>query len=567
MKIKSMKCPSCDASLKIKPGTTEGVCEYCKTPYVIDDEVIRIEKKTTVELKTDNDLEIATATLDNFKEYGKSEFLFRRLVHRYGHKKEVYIGLVRSITHDFNRHITDTVVLMEVNSFWDKYKSLATKKEVAVYDEKIKELNKKHWYGKLVKATGNFNYKKSREDVVEIENIWDNYQQFCDEKEIAKVKYKYNDFLKKKKNDVSQKNRLIKLGLIIIIIIALIIFLLDYLSLSKEKTKQNVDAINASVLNENCDSLTHCEKTTFIEEYFKDTRSDLSVSKVSIDTENKLLKVTIKLENRYTSKESDYEFKINDDMGPFISSNNCVFKDTETVDVYACFEAYDFTDGEISNNNIEVDLSDVDFTIAETKKITVRAIDSEENTTSRTIPVEITKTEMDLKVSLDQNLVVGKTYKLSYSFEPNTIPNQEVEITYDESYVSIKDNIVTPLKKGETSICVVSKYDNTKECVDVSISLECKDTVVFNFNGGKKETIVAGENFCAGTYKVYASVSNASTAYRIEVIPKGSYSGESILIWKSASSLSDEGNKYALNEGTKLEIAMGITKVRLVKVS
>lgn len=254
-------------------------------------------------------------------------------------------------------------------------------------------------------------------------------------------------------------------------------------------------------------------------------------------------------------------------MGPFISSNNCVFKDTETVDVYACFEAYDFTDGEISNNNIEVDLSDVDFTIAETKKITVRAIDSEENTTSRTIPVEITKTEMDLKVSLDQNLVVGKTYKLSYSFEPNTIPNQEVEITYDESYVSIKDNIVTPLKKGETSICVVSKYDNTKECVDVSISLECKDTVVFNFNGGKKETIVAGENFCAGTYKVYASVSNASTAYRIEVIPKGSYSGESILIWKSASSLSDEGNKYALNEGTKLEIAMGITKVRLVKVS
>ena len=92
------------------------------------------------ELKLDNNLEIATATLENFKDYQKSEILFKRLLHRYGHKKEVYIGIVRSITHDFNINIDNQYILYEVNSYWEKYRSLATKKEVAMYEKSIFEI-------------------------------------------------------------------------------------------------------------------------------------------------------------------------------------------------------------------------------------------------------------------------------------------------------------------------------------------------------------------------------------------------------------------------------------------
>ena len=69
MKAVVHKCPNCRANLDIKEGETNGVCEYCRAPYSIDDGVIRVEH--TVEIKNDNPLKIANTTLYRFKEYVK----------------------------------------------------------------------------------------------------------------------------------------------------------------------------------------------------------------------------------------------------------------------------------------------------------------------------------------------------------------------------------------------------------------------------------------------------------------------------------------------------------------
>ena len=66
MKIVNYKCPNCGANLKVESGITDGVCEYCQSPYHIDDGVIRVEYK--VEFKNDNYLEVAQTTLDKFKD-------------------------------------------------------------------------------------------------------------------------------------------------------------------------------------------------------------------------------------------------------------------------------------------------------------------------------------------------------------------------------------------------------------------------------------------------------------------------------------------------------------------
>lgn len=564
MKIKAMKCPSCDASLKIKPGQTEGVCEYCKTPFVIDDEVIRIEKKTTVELKLDHDLEIAMTTLDNFKEYGKSEFLFRRLVRRYGHKKEVYIGLVRSMTHDFTRVIADSLTMMEVNNFWEKYKSLATKKEVSVYEDSLNEMNQKHWHGKLIEKTCNFNHKECRNNLEEIERIWEYYKHYCGDKETSKVEQKYNAFLKKEMEDVKRRNRVVKLGILIFIGIIIVLFLVDYLAKTTEKAKQKVNEINASNVYENCSSFEKCEKTEFIEELFEDTDAKLSVTKVVISKEDKTLTATIKLDGRYNTKEKDYVFNIKDDMGPFISSNYCTYKDTETFDINTCFEAYDFTDGAVSKNNIEVE-ANVNFKEAGTKVVTVRASDSEGHTSAKDINIEITKTPMTLTVNFVDELKVGQSATITHGINPANIPNKQIEYKYDEEYVTIQNNVVTAKKKGTTSICVISKYDNTRTCVDVKINLECQNTVVFNLTGGKEETFVAGENFCAGKYKVYANVLSKDKVYYISVRTKdGGY--DSITIAKYSNFVSEEGDQFYFAEGTKIKTDLGITQLKLVKV-
>ena len=569
MKVKAMKCPNCNANLKLKPGQTEGVCEYCKASYVIDDEVIRIEKKTTVEIKTDNDLEIAIATLDNFKEYTKSEYLFKNLIYRYGHKKEVYIGLVRSITHDFTKPIKNIAVFNEVNDYWEKYKSLAKPKDIAAYEESMNDLNKKYWHKLLIQSTANFNYKKSDDSIEEIENNWNNYLKYCSEDEKIKLEIKYKDFLKNKKQDVKQKKSVLKLAIVIVIIAIIIIFLIDFITLSKEKAIQTTNEIKVSELEENCNSLITCENSDFLKSYFDKTKSTLIIDNVSVDKENNNLDVTIKLKNRYTSNNQTYTFKLIDDVGPIISSTNCTYQDTDDIDLNTCFEVYDFTDKEISSDKIKIDYNETDLKSEGTKQITITATDNDGNTNTKNIDVNITKTPMTLNVEISNDLIVGKTAKLTYTFSPDNIPNKEVEITYDKEYLSIDaNNNVKGLKKGTTNICVTSQYDGSKKCIDANITLECSNTITFNFNGGGTEKIVAGENFCTGTYKIYASVLNKKEMYTLTILPKNDFKSiDYITIAKDSSFLNEEGTTIVFNEGTAISAPAGITQVKLVKVS
>lgn len=567
MKIKSMKCPSCDAKLKITPGQTEGVCEYCKTPFVIDDEVIRIEKKTTVELKLDNNLEIATATLENFKDYQKSEILFKRLLHRYGHKKEVYIGIVRSITHDFNINIDNQYILYEVNSYWEKYRSLATKKEVAMYEKSIFEINKKFWHKTLISTTGNFNLKNSTASVVQIEDAWNNYIRFCDNAEKEKLQTKYNNFITKKKDSVKSKKLKRKIILISILVGALLLFLIDYFALTKERPKQKEKDIKVSIINEYCSSFEKCENTDFVKEYFKKGKSEIEVRGTNLNISDKKFEVTLEVSNRYGKHNEKYDFNIVDDMGPFISSKNCTYKDTESFDVKSCFEIYDLTDGKIENENAAINQENVDFKTEGTKTITITATDNDGNSEVKDIEIVITKTPFKLTVNLAQNLVIGNTTKINYIFEPNTIPNKQVEFVYDKNYVSIdKNNNVKGLKKGTTEICVVSKYDGTKECKTINLTLQCNNTVIFNFTGGNRETIVAGENFCAGTYKIYAEVLNKDQTYYLHYHSTNGGSG-SVRINKTTSFFDESGKKITFSEKGELDIPAGIKQVKLVKSS
>ena len=42
MKLKELKCPNCNAKLNIKPIDTTGICPYCNSEFILDDEVIKV---------------------------------------------------------------------------------------------------------------------------------------------------------------------------------------------------------------------------------------------------------------------------------------------------------------------------------------------------------------------------------------------------------------------------------------------------------------------------------------------------------------------------------------------
>ena len=135
-----------------------------------------------------------------------------------------------------------------------------------------------------------------------------------------------------------------------------------------------------------------------------------------------------------------------------------------------------------------------------------------------------------------------------------------------ENLVTFENNNFRVLKKGNTEICAISNYnEEIKKCKNVNLELICKDTYNFSVNGSKEVTITAGESFCTGTYKIYATVTNKNNFYTIKVKPKDSHTWESLTIYKNSSFLNDEGNKYVLSEGDSIITDIGITSIKLVK--
>lgn len=563
MKIVTHKCPNCGSNLKLKPGQTEGVCEYCKVAFTIDDEVIRTEHKTTVEIKSDNDLEIAIATLDNFKEYEESEYLFKDLLDRYAHKKEIYIGIVRSITHDFTKEINDVDTLNEINEYFDKYKSLAKQKEISKYEEQVNEINKSFWHKKLTKETKNFSAKKSEAEACDVEHYWNQYIKYCTKTEEDKLRIKYNDFIKKKKQLEKDQNKKKKVITIALIIILVVIFLIDFITLYIEKPKANQTSIELSKVLENIENKNY----KYFEEYIDETKSELTVEKASLNENKKTLELNIKLNNRYHKSNHTISIKIIDDMGPVITDTNCTYTDTEEVDVNKCFTIYDYTDGKIENEKATVEYDKNIFKTDGEKIVKVTISDKDNKTTTKNVIVTITKTPFEIDIKLSKDVYVGETAKLTYTFEPNTIPNKKVELIYDSNYITIdKNNNVKGIKKGTTNICVKSKYDDKQECITITVGLKCLSTYTFNFSGGQTETLTAGENFCTGKYKIYGSVLNKSEFYTVTVRPKDGAGTDFMTIHKKESFFNEEGTTYVLNDGTTLKMDPGITQIKLVKV-
>jgi hypothetical protein len=237
------------------------------------------------------------------------------------------------------------------------------------------------------------------------------------------------------------------------------------------------------------------------------------------------------------------------------------------VDLFKCFEVYDFSDGTIVRDNIEFSYDNNLFKSEGIKDVLISASDSEGNISSKNIEVVITKTPIQLDVELSQPLVVGGVSKLIYNFVPDIISNKDVEISYDKNYLEIDvNNNVKGLKKGTTDVCVISKYDGTKKCIKVDISLKCQNTYNFSFSGGSNGKVIADEHFCTGTYKIYASVLNSEDIYTLYVEPEGNFTSRiSITIAKFSDFLSDEGQVVVFEKGTAITVPLGVTNVKLIK--
>lgn len=154
MKLIDVTCPKCKATMKVDKSKKELNCEYCGNKILIDDEVKKVKILHAGEITEEQEFNNAEANL-KFKDYGKAFIGYKRLSMRYADNKEVWLGLLRSVTEDFTRK----EYRPEYEEYYNKYASLADEKELSKYKTKydkymstfsekdkkeaIKKLNKK----------------------------------------------------------------------------------------------------------------------------------------------------------------------------------------------------------------------------------------------------------------------------------------------------------------------------------------------------------------------------------------------------------------------------------------
>ncbi len=568
MKVVTHKCPNCNANLKLKDGNRDGVCEYCGSHFTIDDGIKRVEHSGTVEITDDTSLKVAYTTLHKFKDYDTAYELYLELLDKYAHKPEVYIGLILSITNEFKKEITRVKEMEEINDYWEKYTSIASDHDCKKYLSNITSLNKEFWLKILNDSTNNFKDLDCKVSSRELNIYWNNYILYCDKNEKAKLEDKVNKFITSKYNKEEKKKKTIKIVLITILVIILVAIISICLYFLNEKVVVKNKEVKVSELSMECHIDGTCSSYNFLEKNLDKTYSDIVISNVVIDKENLKITFTTYLKNIFKTEEKDIEFKLIDDMGPVIEEVNCSYTDTDNIDLNTCFKLYDYSDGEIDNSKAIINTDEIDFKEAGNKIIEIKVSDKDGNESKKDINVNITKSDLVVNASFGNTYVeVNKTIKFSYSISPD-VKNKNVSLEYDKNIVSIdENNNIKGLKYGTTTICIVPEYDvNKKHCFDLRVINECKNSYTFNFDGGTEKDIIAGLDFCPGTYKVYVGLLNKNNPKSIYFYEKeGEFMHKgSLLVWKGTSH-NEEGDKHTFLLDNTVRVTDGITSVTLKK--
>ena len=131
MKLIEITCSKCKATMKVDKSKKELNCEYCGNKILIDDEVKKVKILHAGEITEEQEFNNAEANL-KFKDYGKAFIGYKRLSMRYADNKEVWLGLLRSVTEDFTRK----EYRPEYEEYYNKYASLADEKELSKYKTK-----------------------------------------------------------------------------------------------------------------------------------------------------------------------------------------------------------------------------------------------------------------------------------------------------------------------------------------------------------------------------------------------------------------------------------------------
>lgn len=139
MKVIEVKCPNCNASLTIEENKNNGVCEYCGTNFRIEDNTIKVQHIMAGQITQEQEFINAKTNLNKLKDYSASYNGYLSLSKRYVDNDEIWIGLLRSLTHDFTYKENNLNFKQEYQKYWKNYIALADKASIQKYNDQYQK--------------------------------------------------------------------------------------------------------------------------------------------------------------------------------------------------------------------------------------------------------------------------------------------------------------------------------------------------------------------------------------------------------------------------------------------
>ena len=338
----------------------------------------------------------------------------------------------------------------------------------------------------------------------------------CDECKKINVYEKHDEFIycskcRKRIDLTNEKHGKGKLKYVLIILCSLVLissisvlFLLRINQISKE--------IYVSEILKICEDDKECVLNKVIKKKILTIRK-FDMKDVRYQSNKKQYTVKLKIGN----KDKKLKFNIKDDVGAKIVAEYCEFNPNENIDLKLCVKIDDFIDGNISldDNKVQYDISNVDNTKEGKYYVTFLVKDSSNIEIEEDIEVSITnvKSRAIEVISSKEHGNTDEQIVFSINWTPGNTYDKTViwETTRDDGVVAKMDsNVFSVSSGGVYKVCAITNDTKVKACKEITISPTCKNTYIFNYDGGYSPRIDIGSKgeVCPGTYQIYATQLN-----------------------------------------------------------
>lgn len=139
MKLVETKCPNCNSNVEVENNRKKIECKYCGTKFLLDDNTVNVKHIRAGGISDEQEFINAETNLNKFKNYEEAYRLYLSLSKRFVDHPEVWIGLLRSITHDFKHKINSDIFEKNCTTYWNNFCSLVDRKEISEYLEKYRD--------------------------------------------------------------------------------------------------------------------------------------------------------------------------------------------------------------------------------------------------------------------------------------------------------------------------------------------------------------------------------------------------------------------------------------------